>query len=284
MVKLKRKLVLSALGVCLGAAYILVGQSAKEPTLRQRSHHERTVDGKITFFGYQWLPNESIVGERVNSRGYEVFSVDTDSGRETILRSNSPNGNGYAFEDRGMVSPDGSWRINTLEKELILTSLRDAKDVSVPNRTPRTNGPTAYARTVAWYPDGSHWVELACEQGKSVLLVRTQHSTQPRKFAVGATGREQSLIGITPDRRAILTTINGTNTRIVSVPLDNPGGIPHFYRMTPPAGLNLINQRAVLSPDGRRILWLVNAAPPVPWFEKILSRLGRSRRGENMTG
>jgi hypothetical protein len=277
MKKTRKRLGAWCLAIVITAgAFLLAGTLTSNPSLLDRSRHVRLLDGKITPLGYQWHRNGYVLGERSwAGSGLELFQIDPESGSTTILRANTPQGNGYAFEDRGVISPDGRRRIATCEKELVLVSLDGGQDVSVPNHTQRTNGREIYDCTVAWYPDSSHWVELANEQGQNVLLIREPEVRQPRRVPVGITGRLQSLLGVTPDRRAVITVTNQAITQVVSAPLERGQRPAIVATMRPPRNGQFY--RATLSADAKSILWTEIGGEPTSWSKRLLRALGSHR-------
>ena len=265
-------------GLVVAAGLVILARDTSfDPPLFDKAKRDPSVEGSFKFPVYQWHPEGYLLTERyVNHVGWRFFRVDLGSGKETLLRSYEPKGNGYAFEDRAVISADGKWCITTLEKQFYLVDLRGSAVQTVPNRTKRTNGSIAYMSTVAWLPDGARWVELANENGASVLLVRSVNSAVLQTIPLGVTDRYQSLLGVTPDNKAIVHLTTQRLNRLAIVPLEGKGQ-PITATVKPPPSVYL--QRAALSPTGDRILWYGTRTNQPPLAAKLLSLFSRNRTG-----
>ncbi len=255
----KHKLLIGLFVVIVGAGmflFVALRPPVVASTLRSRSQHFPALTKKVSFLGYQWHPDGYLVFDGFDEHGQrDVYKVQPRDGAKAVLFHNVIRGNGLGNDDAGVISADGRWRIATMEKLFIVSSMDGKRKIAVPNKTLRypLAGAQYYDRTVAWMPDSLQWVELANENGQNVLLVRQVDSATPRRIPIGASSRDQSLLGITPDNRAILTLGNGRNSLLLSVPLTTGYGKTTVRNVTPPQDVNPIG--AVLSPDGQYIAW-----------------------------
>src|SRR5579863_3101541 len=161
---------LAAVAVIGALLYLLFRPPIARVSLRARSRHYPALSGKVSLLGCQWLSDGRLVVERHGKGGLrEVYRIDPGSSSEKLLFRYAVAGNGLAFDDAGSLSPNGRWRITTMQKQFLVTSLDGARRIVSPNNTNRLplQRTARYDRTVAWLPDGSQWVELANANGQN---------------------------------------------------------------------------------------------------------------------
>src|SRR5258708_9218863 len=235
--------------------YSMTQPPAAQVSLVAQSIRLKSLPKDFNVMGYQWHPDGRLVTERWKQGGLrEIIAVDTKSGTEQSLFQFAVRGNGYGCDDAGLLSPDGRWRISTLQKQFLLNSLDGKPQIVVPNTTNRFPCNIVYERTVAWMPGSKEWVELASVNGQNVLLIRGINSSAPRRVHVGAITRQQSLLGVDSDGNAIVavfTYIKGWE--LLSIPLNGSGGKITRTSVSPPPGVLLGSPG--LSPDGKYIVW-----------------------------
>src|SRR5947207_9265457 len=107
-----------------GCVYVLTHPPAAQTSLVAQSIRLKSHPGDFNMLGYQWHPDGRLVTERWKKGGLrEIFATEMSTGKEQLLFRSSFNGNGYGCDDQGIVSPDGRWRITTMQKQFFVNSL-----------------------------------------------------------------------------------------------------------------------------------------------------------------
>src|SRR5437016_3410660 len=120
----KRPVVIVAVIALISVVVYLVSRPPEEQiSLRTRSRHHTALAGRIPTLGYQWHPDGYLIVERHNKGSREVCRIDPESGSAKLLFRYAPKGNGQGEDDAGALSPDGRWRITTMQKEYIVCSM-----------------------------------------------------------------------------------------------------------------------------------------------------------------
>src|SRR5579871_2102327 len=132
----------------------------------------------------------------------------------------------------------------------------------------------------SWLPDSRHWVELVRRQGRMAVILSSMDDTKSKQILFPDNMFLGRIVGITPEGDILtsggriifvpsqfelaqlsLRANNPTVKKIVVTPPGSPRSepqLPYFY---------------ALSPDGKRLAWLLTWATPPNAFQHLIMRL-----------